>query len=290
MSKDNPPRTKRPTPQRTGPRRGPEGLFQGGPADEDLVFEGRDSYDEEDLDDEDLDDEDYPGDEEDLDDEDEADDSDEARLSMESARQVADKHDPYRTRPEDMRRGYDHFRSAGHTRRKRRRSADILEVAGAGTAALTRLLTLWIDLLGPLLPPALGLGRGRRRRLSRGLDERRRDDRYEEREPARGNADEMAICLDVTSPRPVEVSLELDRGILPGPLKVQPLRATSSRTHAIRGAMVDIDGTDRVFVKLHVPNDVPSGLYEGAVISAQGRARLGLLRVTVRDGGPAHSV
>ena len=42
-------------------------------------------------------------------------------------------------------------------------------------------------------------------------------------------------------------------------------------------------GLGRASVRLMIADDQPAGTYEGAVISAHGRTRLGLLRVVVRD-------
>ena len=278
MSKPDAPYIKRPTSGRTGPNRGPEGAFHRSTPDVDELEELNDDLDDEDEDDR----------EEDL-------DGDEARLSMESARQVADKHDPYRARPEDMQRGYDHWSRGAGGRRRRRHPADldVLELAGAGTQALTRLLTLWADLLGPLLPPALRLGRGpgRRRQLERYRDEdldRDDPDLDEDGEEPRGRgrrhtSDEISVALDISSKRPVQISLELDRGIAYERLRVRPLRATGTRAPAIKGTSIDVDALERVVVHVVIPDDQPAGTYEGTVLSADGRARRGLLRVQVRD-------
>jgi hypothetical protein len=280
MSKTATPFIKRPTTGRTGPTRGPETVFrQASPS-----ARNPDIEELEDLDD------DLDGD---LGDDD---DHEEARLSMESARLVADKHDPYRTRPDDMRRGYDHWsRSAGSRGQSRggregREGGDLLELTGLSTRALSRLISVWVDLLGPLLPPGLGrAGRSRRLRYS---DELGRDDPADERGGRGqrvGRADEVSMALEVTSKRPVRVSLELDRGIAPEPLRVRPLRVPGTKEPAIRGAIVDVDGLDRVVVHIVVPDHLPSGAYEGAVLTSDGRVRLGRLRVLVRDtpGGPA---
>lgn len=287
MSKTRAPSVKRPSPRRTGPNRGPETMFRA--AGDDLEDERDDLEDEGDLDGDDLDDDerdDLDADEGDRD----HDPLDEARLSLESARKVADKHDPYRTRPDDMWRGYDHFRktSARGRRRSSARDASLLELAGTGTRALTQLLTLWVDLLGPLVPPALRLSRDAPRRRPRRLEERDdRDERDEDDDPHAGPrgalSDELSIALEVKSRAPVRVSLELDRGIAPEPLRVRPLRATGSRAKPIKDAIVDVDGLDRVVVHVRVPDHTPPGTYEGAVLSADGRARLGRLRVVVRE-------
>lgn len=292
MSKNAAPFIKRPTTGRTGPNRGSETLFRPSRTRpdaedlEDLHYEALD-------DDEDLDDD---GEERD------DDRHDEARLSMESARRVADKHDPYRTRPADMLRGYEHWsRSAGRRRRGQRGGGDLLELAGASTQALARLLTIWVDLLGPLLPPALGLGRGGGRRWeqrwergargARRLDELDREDPRDERRGhgARYSAPgELSVAVEVASRRPVRVSLELDRGLLAEPLRVRPLRVPGTKEPAIRGAAVEVDGTDGAVVRVAVPDDVPAGTYEGAVLSADGRVRLGRLRALVREAAGEH--
>ncbi len=288
MSKDDTPLIKRPTSGRTGPNRGPAGALRRSTPDVDEL----EDRDDDDLDDDDLDDDDL----------DRRDHDHEARLSMDSAREVADKHDPYRTRPDDMKRGYDHWsQSSGRRRRSRSSEGELLDLAGAGTQAITRLLTLWVDLLGPLLPPALRPGRAGRRLLARYRDDdlgRRDEGRHDDNGDDNGDdhdddrrgrgrrqpvSEELSISLDVVSRRPVRVSLELDRGIPAEPLRVRPLRATGSRATAIRGAIVDVDGPDRVVVHLAIPDKLPPGTYEGAVLSADGRERLGLLRVLLRD-------
>jgi hypothetical protein len=144
-----------------------------------------------------------------------------------------------------------------------------------------RLLTVWVDLLGPLLPPALRLGRGGERRLAGHRDDRDDDERLGGARQAR--AEELSVSLEVTSKRPVRVSVEIDRGLAPEPLRVRPLRVPGTKGPAIRGALIDVDGLDRVVVHVVVPDHFPAGSYEGAVLSSDGRTRLGRLRVLVRD-------
>jgi hypothetical protein len=274
MLKKATPFIKRPNPARTGPHRGPETVFRPFSAQLDerrSAFHAR-NPDVEELEDRQDDDRD-----------DDHDPDDEARLSLDSARLVADKNDPYRARPRDMQRGYEHWsQGAGRRRRGRRSDGDLLDLAGSSTRAMVRLLTVWVDLLGPLLPPALRLGRGGERRLAGHRDEVD-DDERRGTGAHHARVEELSVSLEVTSKRPVRVSVEIDRGLAPEPLRVRPLRVPGTKGPAIRGALIDVDGLDRVVVHVVVPDHFPAGSYEGAVLSSDGRTRLGRLRVLVRD-------
>jgi hypothetical protein len=213
--------------------------------------------------------------------------------------------DAYRVLDDEMQLGFDFARWLGGGRRRRGRAGgggDLLGVAGAGFRALGQLMELWIDLLGPLLPPAprrLGPGAAsRRRRLERyedeleGEEEELEEEEYEgepreERRSRHMAAAELTVSLDVRSKKPVLVSLEVDRDLEPGVLKVTPLRARPS-AHA--GKLPDITETsaevvdcDHVKVHLRVPDDQPDGKYEASLLAGAGRVRIGLLRVEVHS-------
>lgn len=190
--------------------------------------------------------------------------------------------DAYRVAEKPYRRGY-HFAEKIGAKRRHRPAADrqVFELAGVGARAISQMVALWADLLIPFLPRALTLGRPGAGRLPR-HDEDEERGRYD-------RDDELRVSVEVTSSRPVTVSLKLDRGLSPEVLHVPSLRLDGSKETKLVGVTIEVEEDDRVTVRVAIPDDQPAGTYKAPVRTADRLGRLGRLRVVVRDtaGEPA---
>jgi hypothetical protein len=94
------------------------------------------------------------------------------------------------------------------------------------------------------------------------------------------------VTLEISSRRPVEVSVDLTPGSAPGPLLAHDLRAVDSGRRRIGGVVVEEVSAGEhhqgFVVRIQVDDDQPPGVYAGLVVDPRTNTPRGSLSVRVR--------